>query len=152
MLTPMLTTLLLTPRMIHIQFHTHIIYAHITHVIYAHIIGPALLTTEWTCPCYADADNVCPRAVGDVEISIFVKSYFELSNFKKKLFWTEQFRWKLFWTEQFQTKLFWTEQAHTYTWWQSGDAVGSPELLRSGSQFSPGGSSSSKNTWGVQVI
>ena len=86
MLTPMLTTLLLTPRLIHIQFHTHIIYAHITHVIYAHIIGPALLTTEWTCPCYAVADNVCPRAVGDVEISIFVKSYFELSNFKQSYF------------------------------------------------------------------
>ena len=79
MLTPMLTTLLLTPRMIHIQFHTHIIYAHITHVIYAHIISPALLTTEWMCPCYADADNVCPRADGDVEISNFDESYFELS-------------------------------------------------------------------------
>ena len=86
MLTPMLTTLLLTPRLIHIQFHTHIIYAHITHVIYAHIIGPALLTTEWMCPCYADADNVCPRADGDVEISIFDKSYFELSNFKQSYF------------------------------------------------------------------
>ena len=82
----MLTTLLLTPRMIHIQFHTHIIYAHITHVIYAHIIGPALLTTEWTCPCYADADTVCPRADGDVEISIFDRSYFELSNLKKSYF------------------------------------------------------------------
>ena len=86
MLTPMLTTLLLTPRMIHIQFHTHHIYAHITHVKYAHIIGPALLTTEWMYPCYADADNVCPRADGDVEISIFDKSYFELSNFKQSYF------------------------------------------------------------------
>ena len=66
--------------------YTYYIYAHITHVIYAHIIGPALLTTEWTCPCYADADNVCPRADGDVEISIFDKSYFELSDLKKKLF------------------------------------------------------------------
>ena len=63
--------------------YTYYIYAHITHVIYAHIIGPALLTTEWTCLCYADADNVCPRADGDVEISIFDKSYFELSNLKK---------------------------------------------------------------------
>ena len=90
----MLTTLLLTPRMIHIQVHyrsgviTHIIYAHITLVIYAHIIGPALLTTEWMCPCYADADNVCPRADGDVEISIFDKSYFELSNFKQSYYRT----------------------------------------------------------------
>ena len=79
----MLTTLLLTPRLIHIQFHTHIIYAHKPHVIYAHIIGPALLTTEWMCPCYADADTVCPQADGDVELSIFKQSYFELSNLNK---------------------------------------------------------------------
>ena len=84
----MLTTLLLTPRLIHIQFHTHIIYAHITHVIYAHIISPALLTTEWMCPCYADADNVCPQADGDVELSNFDESYFELSNFKQSYYRT----------------------------------------------------------------
>ena len=82
----MLTTLLLTPRLIHIQFHTHIIYAHIAHVIYAHIIGPALLTTEWMCPCYADADNVCPQADGDFKLSNFDESYFELSNFKQSYF------------------------------------------------------------------
>ena len=86
MLTPMLTTLLLTPRMIHIKFHTHIIYAHITHVISAHIIGPALLTTEWMCPCYADADTVCPQADGDFKLSNFDESYFEGSNFKQRYF------------------------------------------------------------------
>ena len=31
------------------------------------------------CPCYADADTVCPQADGDVELSNFDESYFELS-------------------------------------------------------------------------
>ena len=70
------------------RYNTLHIYAHITHVIYAHIIGPALLTTEWMCPCYADADTVCPQADGDVELSNFDESYFELSNFKQSYYRT----------------------------------------------------------------